>query len=68
MQIEDFIIHTNIGEFARKVSWILQLEHEGKFSSSKAFEEIKKLYIELEKSQDTVRGNTGADNASGRSV
>jgi hypothetical protein len=69
MQIEDFIIHTNIGEFARKVAWILQLENEGKFTSLKAFEEIKKLYIELEKSQDSVRGNIGEPNAiSGRSI
>jgi len=68
MDIQDFIIHTNIGEFARKVSWILQLEHEGKFTSSKAFEEIKKLYIQLEQSQDSVRSNSGADHAAGRSV
>lgn len=64
MHIEDFIIHTNIGEFARKVSWILQLENEGKFTSSKAFEEIKKLYIELENSRSTG----DSDGSSGRSV
>jgi hypothetical protein len=63
MQIEDFIIHANIGEFARKTAWILRLEDEGKFTSSKAFEEIKKLYIQLKDSRETA----GEANA-GRSV
>ena len=52
MLIEDFIIHANIGEFARKTAWILQLEKEGKFTSSKAFDEIKRLYIQLENSRN----------------
>lgn len=61
MVIEDFIIHANIGEFARKTAWILQLEKEGKFTSSKAFEEIKKLYIELENSRESLDSEkTGA--------
>lgn len=61
MLIEDFIVHANIGEFARKTAWILQLEKEGKFTSSKAFDEIKKLYIQLETSRDTSRNeNAGA--------
>jgi hypothetical protein len=61
MVIEDFIIHANIGEFARKTAWILQLEKEGKFTSSKAFEEIKKLYIELENSRESLDSDkTGA--------
>ena len=68
MDIQDFIIHTNIGEFARKVAWILQLENEGKFTSSKAFEEIKKLYIQLESAQESIRGTTGESSHAGRSL
>lgn len=66
MQIEDFIIHANIGEFARKVAWILQLENEGKFTQSKAFDEIKKLYIQLEDSSKNLTG--AANGTSGRTV
>lgn len=64
MDIEDFIIHANIGEFARKVAWIVQLEDEGKFTSSKAFEEIKKLYIQLKETKELA----GESNAAGRTV
>jgi hypothetical protein len=61
MLIEDFIVHANIGEFARKTAWILQLEKEGKFTSSKAFEEIKRLYIQLENSRNQDSNGSGSD-------
>jgi|LakMenE18May11ns_1017448.scaffolds.fasta_scaffold9102769_1 hypothetical protein len=61
MLIEDFIVHANIGEFARKTAWILQLEKEGKFTSSKAFEEIKRLYIQLENSRNQDSNGSASD-------
>jgi hypothetical protein len=40
------------------------LEDEGKFTSSKAFEEIKKLYIQLKETKELA----GESNAAGRSI
>jgi hypothetical protein len=58
MEIEDFAAHANIGELARRTARIVEWEIQGKFSASQAFEEIRKVYLELKNSTEEIRGVT----------
>jgi len=56
MDIEDFATHANIGEFARRAARIVEWEIDGRFSTIQAYEEIRKVYLELQKSNEQIRG------------
>ncbi len=58
MDIEDFAAHANIGEFARRAARIVEWELNGKFTAGQAFEEIRKVYLELKQSTEEIRGAT----------
>jgi len=58
MEIEDFAAHANIGELARRTARIVEWEIQGKFSASQAFDEIRKVYLELKNSTEEIRGVT----------
>ena len=60
MDIEDFAAHANIGEFARRAARIVEWELNGKFTAGQAFEEIRKVYLELKQSTEEIRGVTNA--------
>lgn len=60
MDIEDFAAHANIGEFARRAARIVEWELNGKFTAGQAFEEIRKVYLELKQSTEEIRGATNA--------
>ena len=60
MEIEDFAAHANIGEFARRAARIVEWELNGKFTAGQAFEEIRKVYLELKQSTEEIRGATNA--------
>jgi hypothetical protein len=56
MEIEDFAAHANIGELARRTARIVEWEIQGKFTASQAFDEIRKVYLELKNSTEEIRG------------
>jgi hypothetical protein len=58
MEIEDFAAHANIGELARRTARIVEWEIQGKFTASQAFDEIRKVYLELKNSTEEIRGAT----------
>jgi hypothetical protein len=58
MEIEDFAAHANIGELARRTARIVEWEIQGKFTASQAFDEIRKVYLELKNSTEEIRGVT----------
>ena len=60
MEIEDFAAHANIGEFARRTARIVEWELNGKFTAGQAFEEIRKVYLQLKQSTEEIRGVTSA--------
>lgn len=60
MDIEDFATHANIGEFARRSARIVEWEISGRFSALQAYEEIRKVYLELQKANEQIRGDADA--------
>jgi len=58
MEIEDFAAHANIGELARRTARIVEWEIQGKFTALQAFDEIRKVYLELKNSTEEIRGVT----------
>ena len=58
MEIEDFAAHANIGELARRTARIVEGEIQGKFTASQAFDEIRKVYLQLKNSTEEIRGAT----------
>ena len=60
MDIEDFSTHSNIGEFARRAARMVEWEIDGRFSATQAYEEIRKVYLELQKANEQIRGDADA--------
>ena len=60
MDIEDFATHANIGEFARRAARMVEWEISGRFSAVQAYEEIRKVYLELQKANEQLRGEADA--------
>lgn len=52
---ENLVFNANLQEFAQKISYICNLETNGKLSPEEAYQEIKKLWKELKASKKQLQ-------------
>lgn len=52
---EDLVFDSNLQEFAQKVSYICNLEINGKLSSERAYQKIKQLWKQLKRSKKQLQ-------------
>lgn len=63
---ENLVFNANLQEFSQRISYICALETSGKISPESAYQEIKALWQQLQRSQENLGIDESADNDEGR--
>lgn len=51
---ENFVFNANLQEFAQRISYLCNLESNGKISTQNAYDQIKALWQQLDESQESL--------------